>query len=108
MLRKGPDNASTKASFGGRCGHCFQPYEKGSPVRPHATAYRMLTHEECSGKDFGECVWCGGSLDDMSIVAVNYHKKQHSCSRCAVKNNWKSASALRPLNRLVGYFKKFD
>jgi len=97
-----------KASASGRCGVCFQPYGKDTDVRLHTTARRMVVHDSCSIKTFGPCVRCQTSLDGLDLVAVEYKLAQHSCVKCASVLKWKSAPALRSVNRLAGFFKKYE
>ena len=93
------------AEFGGRCGFCFQHFPKGTIVRNHKTATRLLMHKECSLQDLGSCVGCECALDG-AVVAVNYAIAQRSCVACAGRKRWKCAPTLRRFNRLSGYFKK--
>jgi len=74
----------------------------------HATAHRMLVHIGCSNRLFGPCVRCHTSLDSLELVAVEYKKGQHSCVKCASLLKWKSAPALRSVNRLTSFFKKYQ
>ena len=105
---KSTSHNTFKALQSGRCGYCFNRYEINSDVRTHSTARRMLVHESCSTKLFGSCVRCQVSLDDTDLVAVEYNQAKHSCVKCASILQWRSAPALRSVNHLSGFFKKFD
>jgi hypothetical protein len=99
--------AASKADNAGKCAFCFQYYGKGTAIRSHKTATRLLMHKECSVLDLGNCPWCGVLLDS-SLVAVNYAKSQHSCVKCAKKNNWACVPTLLKCNRLSAFFKKYS
>jgi hypothetical protein len=82
------------AEFGGRCGFCFQHFPKGTIVRNHKTATRLLMHKECSLQDLGSCVGCDCALDG-AVVAVNYAIAQRSCVPCAgrkTSTKWMSSA----------------